>query len=260
MMTRHTTLTHNAALYGAALALMTITAGIPAGAQERVVMPTMVSVSQGITAHGHGEIKVKPDIALLSAGVTTQDKYQDKAVQDNARKMTALMAAIRSLKIPDKDVRAQGYSVSPQYDYSAGRSRLTGYQVTNSIQVTLRDLTQTGTLIDTVTQAGVNQGVSVDGVSYDLSDRAAAQDKVLMLAVKDARRRAGTMAEALGVSLSNPLSLNDGEAVAVQPIFMPRMKTMNAMASNAAPETPIAAQDITVTADVTLVYALGPEK
>ncbi len=250
---------HNAALYGAALALMTMTASGPARAQGRVVMPTMVSVSQGITTHGHGEIKVKPDIARLTAGVTTQDKYQDKAVQDNARKMTALIAAIKSLKIADKDIQTQGYSVSPQYDYSAGRSRLTGYQVTNSIQVTLRDLTQTGTLIDTVTQAGVNQGVSVDGVSYDLSDRAAAQDRVLTLAVADARRRAGTMADALGVTLGNPLSLNDGEAVSVQPLFVPQMK-MARMASDVAPETPIATQEITVTADVTLVYALGPDK
>lgn len=248
---------HNIAFYGAALALMTLTASGPARAQGRVVMPTMVSVSQGLTTHGHGEIKVKPDIARLTAGVTTQAKDQAAATQDNARKMTALVAAIKSLKIADKDIQTQGYSVSPQYDYGNGHAPiLTGYQVTNSVQVTLRDLSQAGGLIDRATAAGANQ---VDGVSYDLSDRAAAQDEALTLAVKDARRRAKTMADALEVMLGNPLSLNDGEAVSVQPVFMARMKNMNALA-DAAPETPIAAQDITVTADVTLVYALGPEK
>jgi len=248
---------HNTALYGVALALMTVTAGGPARAQGRMVMPTMVSVSQGMTTHGHGEIKVKPDIARVTAGVMTQAKDQAAATQDNARKMTALIAAIKSLKIADKDIQTQGYSVSPQYDYGNGHAPiLTGYQVTNSVQVTLRDLSQAGVLIDRATVAGANQ---VDGVTYDLSDRAAAQDEALTRAVTDARRRAKTMADALGVSLGNPLSLSDGEVVAVQPVFMARMKNMNALA-DAAPETPIAAQDITVTADVTLVYALGPEK
>ncbi len=252
-MTRHST-----ALYGAALALMTLTAGGPARAQGRMVMPTMVSVSQGMTTHGHGEIKVKPDIARLTAGVTTQDKDQAAATQDNARKMTALIAAIKSLKIADKDIQTQGYSVSPQYDYGNGHAPiLTGYQVTNSVQVTLRDLPLAGVLIDRATAAGATQ---VDGVTYDLSDRAAAQDEALTRAVTDARRRAKTMADALGVSLGNPLSLNDGEAVTVQPLFVPQMRMARAMVADAAPETPIATQDITVTADVTLIYALGPDK
>ena len=239
-----------------ALAALMITAG-PAWSQAEIIRPpaALYTVSQGLTAHGHGEIKVKPDIARLTAEVLTHDKHQAQAVQDNARRMTALVAAIKGMGVAEKDIQTQDYTVSPQYDYSNGQTHLTGYQVTNSVQVTLRDFTQVGALIDTVTQVGVNQ---LDGVSYDLSDRAAAQDQALSVAVRDARRRATAMADAVGVPLGSPLSLSDGEPAPIQPIFMPRMQGPMLMGvASQAPMTPISAQDITVTADVTLVYALG---
>ncbi len=240
-------------------ALLALSLARPAHSQAETVRPVPVfaSAPQGLTAHGHGEVKIKPDIARLTAEVTTQAKYQDKAVQDNAGKMTALLGVIKSLKIADKDIQTQGYSVEPQYDYGNGQSRLTGYQVTNSVEVTLRDLTQTGVLIDTITQAEVNRGVSFNGISYDLWDRAAAQDQALDAAVTDAMRRAHTMASVLGYGLGSVESLSDTEAVPVQPIFMARMQPMSPINALAAlpPTTPISAQQITVTADVTIVYS-----
>jgi len=242
---------------GAVAALM-LAAG-PGRSQAEITrpLPAFVSVSQGLTAHGHGDVKAKPDIARLTAGVMTQAKDQAQATQDNARRMTAVLAAIRSLKIADRDIQTQGFSVEPQYDYGNGHAPiLTGYQVTNSVQVTLRDLSQAGTLIDKATQAGANQ---VSGLAYELSNQDAVQDQALGKAVADARRRAQTMADALGVGLGNPLSLNDGEAASpVVPLF--QVRRMAGAASDSAPTTPISAQQITVTADVTLVYALGPGK
>ena len=142
-------------LCGVILAALTLSTVGTARGQADIVRPSLLAVSQGLTAHGHGEVKVKPDIARLTAGVMTQAKDQASATQDNARRMTALMAAIKSLKIADRDIQTQGYSVDPQYDYNNGHGAiLTGYQVTNSVQVTLRDLTQAGTLIDRATQAG----------------------------------------------------------------------------------------------------------
>ncbi len=242
-----------------ALAALMITAG-PAWSQAEILRPpaAVYTVSLGMTAHGHGEVKAKPDIARLTAEVLTHDKRQAQAVQDNARRMTDLAAAIKGLGVADKDIQTQNYTVNPQYDYSNGRQHLTGYEVTNSVQVTLRDFMQVGALIDTMTRVGVNQ---LDGVSYDLSDRAAAQDQALSAAVRDARRRATSMADAAGVPLGSLLSLSDGEPAPIQPIFMPRMQNVMLMGDAAqAPTTPIAAQDITVTADVTLVYALGAAK
>ena len=90
---------------------------------------TAVSVSEGITAYGHGEVKVKPDIALLTIAVTTQNKDQAEAVAQNATRTTAVMQALKDAGIAEKDIQTQSYTVQPQYDYDAKPPALTGYQV-----------------------------------------------------------------------------------------------------------------------------------
>jgi uncharacterized protein YggE len=215
------------------------------------VMPTAV-VSQGITATGHSELKVKPDIALVTITVTTQSQHQEDAVQENAVKTTAVLSALKDVKIAEKDIQTQSYTVQPQYDYTPSPPVLTGYQVQNSVQVTVRDLTQVGLVIDKTTAGGASE---IGGVSFDLSDRSQAESQALSQAVLAAKSKAGVMASAAGVDLGRLLSINEGTSAPppVRPMFM---SAMRAKAADV-PETPIADQQITVTADATLVYAMG---
>ena len=211
--------------------------------------------AEGITTQGHGEVKVKPDIALLTLTVTTQSANQADAVQQNAARTTSLLAALRGAKIAEKDIETQSYTVQPQYDYRPSPPVLTGYQVQNSVQATVRDLTKVGFVIDKATAGGASE---VGGVSFDLSDQAAAQASALRLAVTSAKLKAGVMADAAGVGLGRLLTLTEGGNV---PVVRP-MYAMRAMAApgGAAPETPISDQQITVSADATLVYAMGAAK
>ena len=145
--------------------------------------------------------------------------------------------------------------MQPQYDYDAKPPALTGYQVDNSVQATVRDLTRVGLVIDKTTAAGASQ---ISGISFDLSDRSRAESDALALAVAGAKRKAGVMASAAGVDLGRLLTLTEGtDAPPVRPVYL---SAMRAMTPQAAPETPIADQQITVTADATLVYAMGAAK
>lgn len=215
-------------------------------------MTQFVMPAEGITVQGHGEIKVKPDIALLLLSVTTQSQNQAEAVQQNAARTTALLAALRGAKIADKDIQTLSYTVQPQYDYKPSPPVLTGYQVQNSVQATVRDLTKVGFVLDKATAGGASE---VGGVSFDLSDRAASQSEALRLAVGSAKLKAGVMADAAGVNLGRLLTLTEGGTA---PVARP-MLAMRAMAA-LAPETPIADQQITVSADAVLVYAMGAAK
>jgi len=211
--------------------------------------------AEGITAQGHGEVKVKPDLALLTLTVTTQSQNQAEAVQQNAQRTTSLLAALRGAKVTDKDIQTLSYTVQPQYDYKPSPPVLTGYQVQNSVQATVRDLTKVGYVIDKATAGGASE---VGGVSFDLSDRAASQSAALRLAVGSAKLKAGVMADAAGVNLGRLLTLTEGgnAPVVVRPVM-----AMRAMADTAStPQTPIADQQITVSADAVLVYAMGAAK
>jgi uncharacterized protein YggE len=238
--------------------LLALTLGMAATAKGQADMMRPVaamSISEGITAHGHGEVKVKPDIALLTIAVTTQSKNQADAVSENSVRTTAVLKALKDAGIATKDIQTQSYTVQPQYDYEAKPPALTGYQVQNSVQATVRDLTRVGLVIDKTTAAGASQ---ISGVSFDLSDRSKAESNALALAVASARRKAGVMAEAAGVDLGRLLTLTEGsDAPQARPIFLGAMRAMSA---DSAPVTPIADQQITVTADATLVYAMGAAK
>lgn len=223
----------------------------PARSQDILRPQPGMMVPEGITAQGHGEVKVKPDIALVTVAVTTQSKDQAEAVSQNAIRTTAALAALRGAGIAEKDIQTQSYTVEPQYDYQVSPAVLTGYQVTNSVQATVRDLTKVGLVIDKTIGAGASQ---ISSVSFDLADRGKAQAQALAIAVVTARLKAAVMAQAAGVELGRLLTVTEGSATPVQPIF-----AMRAMAK-AAPETPIADQQITVTADATLVYAMGAAK
>jgi uncharacterized protein YggE len=238
-------------------ALIALTIGLlgPARSQEMLRPAPMMAISEGITAQGHGEIKVKPDIAQVTVAVTTQSKDQAEAVSQNATRTTATLAALRGSGIAEKDIQTQSYTVQPQYDYRVSPAVLTGYQVTNSVQATVRDLTKVGLVIDKAIGAGASE---VNNVSFDLADRTQAQAQALAIAVVTAKIKATVMAQAAGVDLGRLMTMTEGSAPAVQlvqPVFM------RAMAKSAdAATTPIADQQITVTADATLTYAMGAAK
>ena len=242
-------------LVASALAALTFGGVGAARSQEMRPMTQFAMPAEGITVQGHGEVKVKPDIALLLLSVTTQSQNQAEAVQQNAVRTTALLAALRGAKIADKDIQTLSYTVQPQYDYKPSPPVLTGYQVQNSVQATVRDLTKVGFVLDKATAGGASE---VGGVSFDLSDRAVSQSAALRLAVGSAKLKAGVMADAAGVNLGRLLTLTEGGAA---PVVRP-MLAMRAMAAPgaSAPETPIADQQITVSADAVLVYAMGAAK
>lgn len=237
-------------------ALLLLVLGQAAWGQADLTRPLPMAVlSEGITAHGHGEVKAKPDIALLTISVTTQSKDQAEAVSQNAVKTTAVLGALKEAGIADKDIQTQAYTVQPQYDYQVSPAVLTGYQVQNSVQATVRDLTKVGLVIDKTTQAGASQ---IGGVTFDLSDRGKAEAQALAIAVVTARLKAALMAQAAGVDLGRLLTVTEGSEAPVQPIFAGAVRAM--AAGPARVPTPIADQQITVTADATLVYAMGPAK
>ncbi|MDQ2801053.1 MAG: SIMPL domain-containing protein [Armatimonadota bacterium] len=227
----------------------------PVQAQTVRPEPATFAFPEGLTAHGHYETKAKPDIAYLTVGVTTQASAEADATQANATRTAAVMSALKKAGIADKDIQTQYYSVEPQYDYKPSPPVRTGYQVENSVQVTIRDLTRAGIVVDQATQAGANQ---VSGLTFDLADRTKAEAGTLAMAVAVAHLKAAVMAQAAGVELGRLVNLSEGAPSVVQPVFLGGPRMMAATAAE--PTTPISPREITITADATIVYAIGPAK
>ncbi len=186
------------------------------------------------------KISAAPDIAYINAGVMTTAKTAAEAMQENARRMTAVFDTLRKAGIADKDLQTSGIQLNAQYNYSAsssgdGQPKLTGYQAVNSVNITVRDLAALGKTLDATVSAGVNQ---INGPTFDAQDREAHLDKARAAAVTTAKKRAEIYAKAANLKLRKIVSISE-QPLNGGPAPMPMMRAM-AMNSAAAAPTPVA--------------------
>lgn len=205
--------------------------------------PARQGSSHTITVRGHGTVAVTPDQATVDLGVQTKaDNARDAAAQ-NAQHMEAVIAAIQAQGIPSTDIRTSDVSL-----YYSGQGG--SYVANNQVIVTINDVSRVGGVLDAAVAAGANNSW---GVSFGLKDSSAAEAAALKNAVSNGRQRADAIAGTLGVTITGVSSASEG-SYNVTPISpLPSAS----VAASGAPSTPIQSGQITVTADVTVVYTFG---
>ena len=209
-----------------------------------VVVPPAVASHTTVEVVGEAEVNLPADQATLQLGVTTDAATAKEALEDNARLMTAVVAALAQAGFSGTDVTTRSVSVVPRMEYRERQEpRIVGYRANNTVQVTSRDPAAMGRALDTGVQAGANVS---GGLAFSLADPRAAETQALRLAVQDAQRRAVAMADAMGKRLGRIIEVKTVEME--RPV--PRMETM-AMRTAGAPPTPIEPGLITVRARVT---------
>ena len=217
-------------------------------------MPVAVLPGDGtlLSVSAQAEATRVPDIATLSAGVVTQATEADAAMQANAAQMEKVMAAIRAAGIEARDVQTTGVNVHPQYDYREGSTpRITGYQASNTVNVTVRDIGELGDVLDALVASGANQ---VHGPSFDIDDKDAVYDEARRAALEKARTRAEMYAGALGMRVRRIASISEGGGFG-PPRPMPMMAMDAAVESRAS--TPISPGEATLTVNLDVVFELG---
>lgn len=237
---------------GLAGALFTATAlTAPAMAQTMDHGAMQMTHAPSLNLSASGEVKVKPDMARINFGVVTEAPTAAEAMNQNAQRMTQVMAAIARAGIRERDVQTSGLSLQPMYDYVENQPpRLRGYQVTNRVTVEIHDLDRAGATADAVVGAGVNQ---IDGISFGLRDPAAAENQARQDAVRNLRAKADLYAQALGVQLGGIRMLSEGGGYS-PPQPMPMYSVRNTSMDVA--QTQIAPGELTVRIDITGVYDL----
>ncbi len=128
-----------------------------------------------------GEAHAAPDIATINLGVQTEAPSAADALRQNRTQMTGTIAALKAQGVLAKDIQTSGLSLNPQYAFHDNERHLTGYQASNAVTITVRDLSRLGATVDAVVAAGANQ---VNGVNFSLSDPQHAEDEARRAAVK----------------------------------------------------------------------------
>ena len=208
-------------------------------------------MNRTISISGHGEVQVVPDMADISLGVSATAPTAAEALAANTTAMTALMGEITKSGIDAKDVQTNNFSVNPHMEYDPQNQkppRVTGYDVSNAVTVTVRKIETLGPLLDAAITAGSNQ---VNSISFRSSKTDEALDAARKAAVQDARRKAALYAEAAGISLGNIITISEGPVSSPQPVFYAK-----SLRADMAGAPPIAQGEQTLGIDMNMVWEI----
>lgn len=158
-----------------------------------------------IHVNGQAEIAIPNTEARISAGVTTTDLSADAALAANNTQMNAIYSALAGAGIDDDDIATSQFSFHPVYRYDDGTAVFDGYRVRNTIRVTIEEVELLGAILDLVINAGATE---IHSVGFGASDFDTVKAQAITAATADAAAKAQLLAEATGVSLGSPISVN----------------------------------------------------
>lgn len=159
-----------------------------------------LSVYESVTA--------EPDMATISAGVSTEAPTAVEAMRMNSVEMRKVIDRIKSLGVDEKDIQTTGINLNARYDYDrqSQRNIFRGYQVSNRVSVKLREIEKTGEVLDALVVAGATD---LAGPSFSIEDDEAAKDAARERAVERAQKRAESYATMLGYEEVRVLEINE---------------------------------------------------
>jgi uncharacterized protein YggE len=208
------------------------------------------TAGRGITVVGTGQASGTPDVANVNIGVETQSASVQQAVADNRTKMNKLLETLKGLNIADKDITTSNYSVyteqQPGSGGKVGSANAIAYHVNNQVNVTVRDVSKLGDVLDKVVEAGAN---NIYGVNFSVADTSKLQEDARGKAVADAKARAESLAKLAGVNLGDVIAVS--EVIGNAPMPM-----LSAAQAGGAGATPIQPGTLNVNDSVMVTYAI----
>ncbi|MGI9255087.1 MAG: SIMPL domain-containing protein, partial [Thermomicrobiales bacterium] len=184
--------------FGGAAAAMAQDATPVAG----MMQPGLVSVS------GQGLVNVAPDTATVTVGLVVFKADLAAAQAEASKQATNIINAVKAEGVDAKDIQTANYSVSILRNYNEGSvpTQITGFEITNQVNVTVREIGGTGKLMSAVVEAGAN---SIYGVNFFVDDPKPFSAEARKLAVEDARTKAEQLADASGMKLGRVISISE---------------------------------------------------
>lgn len=232
-------------------ALLALTAAPQAFAQAGSVAQPIPADGTVLDIVAEGTSTRVPDLALIQAGVVTNAPTAGEAMQQNAQRMAAVLAALRKAGIAERDLQTSAVNLAPQYRYQENKPPvITGYQASNQLTVRFRDIARSGTILDALVAQGAN---NISGPNLTLADEAGALDEARRDAIAKAKARATLYAQAAGLKVDRILLISEtGTPVVPQP--MPMLMRSKAMMAEA--DTAIVPGEQKIVANVSVRFLL----
>ncbi len=215
----------------------------PVGAQDQSEPTRTLSVS------GSGEVFGKPDVAYIILGVDQADSDASKAIDNANTTLAAIVNAVSEAGVAKEDIQTASYNIYPEDRTDPQTGQPTGeriYHVNLSVNVTIRDISKVGAVIQAGLGAGAN---SINNLSFGIADSMALESAARKAAVADALDRAQQLADANGVTLGAPISIS--ESFSGGPVVPMFSRADGFAAASAAPQINAGQLSVSITVNIT---------
>jgi hypothetical protein len=214
-----------------------------------------------LSVSGTAFTKVKPDRVVISIGVETTNKTAKASLAANSELMNEIISSLRNLGVKENETSTSSFTISPNYNYTESRTilNITGFTVTNSIQIDSSTLANISSWIDAAVASGAN---SINSIDFRISNNKLEDTKNMLIkdAIANAREKADIVSSELGLKVIGLKSITVGEFGYIQPP-QPYMEKRFDAAGGAAPATavttPIIAGEQEVSVSESIVFLIG---
>lgn len=170
-----------------------------------------------------GRVYAKPDLALIIFSVTTEAKTTSEALNESREKMNAIIGLIKSHSVQEKDLKTVGFNIYPRYEYydnntvSPQRTRvLVGYNVSQSLQVKIRNFEKIGEIIDGAIKSGANE---VGNLQFIVDNTEELEKQAREDAILKAKAKAEELASQLGITLGRIINFSESNQGSMPPRY-----------------------------------------
>lgn len=202
--------------------------------------------SRSITVWGEGAVKVTPDTVHIIMMVNSRGNELNEIQQENADRMNNVISSLVAMGVPESSIQTIDYQIHPVYDYVDGVQIFKGYEVVNTIRVTISEISRVGEVVDTAVSNGVNQ---IGSIQFTIQDQSEYYQKALAQALQDAETKMVTIGSSLKLP-NRPIPVKIEEQHVAQPVAF-RAVTMAEVGG-----TPIESGTITVSASLKVRYQM----
>jgi uncharacterized protein YggE len=204
---------------------------------------------RSMTVSGTGRVTVVPDIASINIGVRSEAEAVTDALDSNTAQANAISEALQELGVAEDDIQTSNFNVYPsdRYDPMTGQVEGRYFVVENTVNVTVRELSNLGEVLTAVVEAGAN---NIYGINFNVEDRESAIAEARQLAIEDAKAKAEAIAEESGVELGEILNIS---------VYSGSTPTIYYDAKGGAyseAAVPIAAGTLSITMEASLKYSI----
>lgn len=196
---------------------------------------------------GEGKASGIPDMAQLSIGVTKTASTVAAAQEQANTTANKIITDLKNLGIAEKNIKTTNYSVTPNYDFTRGAQNISGYTVTQSLEISISPIDIANKAVDAATGDGANL---VGGITFTFSDKTKKdlETKARTEAVKMAKEKAQSLASATGIKLGKIVDVQESNGFEPRPIMM--AQSLEAKSA----DTQLQPGENSITINITLSY------